>query len=96
MLSLIHAFKLCVCQDPRIARAYPTKFKITVLFPLVSLSVDRRSRGAEWIRQGEGRSRPEEGARTKLFDQEFQFRESHTDAEMKKTMTESPEKRMVV
>ena len=35
---------------------------------------------------------PEAGARTKLFDREFQFRESHTSAETrKKLLTESLE-----
>ena len=28
---------------------------------------------------------PEDGTRTKLFDREFQFRESHTEAETKKS-----------
>ena len=32
---------------------------------------------------------PEDGARTKRFDREFQFRESHTEAEAKKLLTES-------
>ena len=39
---------------------------------------------------------PEDGPRTKLFDQEFQFRESHTEAETEKLLTESPQKRMIV
>ena len=33
---------------------------------------------------------PEDGARTKLFDREFQFRESHTEAETKKTPDRIP------
>ena len=38
----------------------------------------------------------EDGARTKLFDREFQFRESHTEAETdKKLLTESSTKRMI-
>ena len=36
---------------------------------------------------------PEDGARTKLFDREFQSRESHTEAEMKKLPAEPPEKK---
>ena len=54
-----------ICQDPRIARGRITpKFKNKVHFSLVSLSVYPRSRrGAERIRQGEGRlSRPPETA----------------------------------
>ena len=34
---------------------------------------------------------PEDGARTKLFDREFQFRESHTEAGTKKNPV--PEKK---
>ena len=33
------------------------------------------------------------GARTKLFDREFQFRESHTWAETKKTTDRMPDKK---
>ena len=41
------------------------------------------------VRNGYGRAEafeppPEDGARTKLFDREFQFRESHTEAETEK------------
>ena len=41
------------------------------------------------VRNGHGRAwgvwaAPEDGARTKLFDREFQFRESHTEAETDK------------
>ena len=36
---------------------------------------------------------PEPGACTKLFDQEFQFRESHSEAETKKTPDRMPEKK---
>ena len=39
---------------------------------------------------------PEHGARTKLFDQEFQFRESHTEAETRKTPDRIPEKKMIM
>ena len=40
---------------------------------------------------------PEDGARTKLFDREFQFRESHTWTETNKTLlTESPKKKMIL
>ena len=39
----------------------------------------------------------EDGARTKLFDREFQFRESHTEAETKKKLlTKSPKKKMII
>ena len=36
---------------------------------------------------------PEDGARTKLFDREFQFRESHTEAETEKTLSRIPRKK---
>ena len=36
---------------------------------------------------------PEDGARTKLFDREFQFRESHTEAETKKKLLAASPKR---
>ena len=60
MLSLSYSFKLYMCQDPRIARAYTAQNTKKAHFPLVSLSVyPRSSQGAERIRHGEGRwSRP--------------------------------------
>ena len=60
MLSLIYSFKLYICQDPRLARAYTAQIQETAHFSLVSLSIYPRSRRrAERIRQGEGRwSRP--------------------------------------
>ena len=60
MLSLIYSFKLHIWQDSRIARAYTAQNTKKTHFSLVSLSVYPRSRrGAERIRQGEGRrSRP--------------------------------------
>ena len=51
------------------------------------------------MRNGHGRRRalgpppPEAGARMKLFDQEFKFRESHTVAETKETPDRIPEKK---
>ena len=56
-------------------------------FSLVSLSPRTRSRpDAERIRHGEGRlSRPPKTALERsYFDREFQFRESHTEAETEK------------
>ena len=60
MLPLIYSFKLYICQDPRIARAYTAQTTKKTHFSLVSFSVYPRSRrSAERIRQGEGRwSRP--------------------------------------
>ena len=39
---------------------------------------------------------PEDGARTKLFDREFQFRESHTEAETKKNPDRIPPPKMIL
>ena len=60
VLSLIYSFKLYICQDPRIARAYTAQNTKQVHFSLVSLGIRPRSRrGAKRMRQGEGRwSRP--------------------------------------
>ena len=60
---------------------YRPKYTKKAHFSLISLSVYPRSRRcAERIRQGRGALKPphEDGARTKPFDREFQFRESHT------------------
>ena len=56
MLSLVYSFKLYICQDPRIARAYTAQnTNKKTHFLLASLRVYSRSRrGAERIRQGEG------------------------------------------
>ena len=53
--------------------------------------------GTDTAGRGTFETPPEAGARTKLFNREFQFRESHTEAETKKKLlTESPKKRMIV
>ena len=91
--SLIYSFKLCICQDPRIARAYTAQNIFFSHLPLVSLSPHPRSRrGAERIRQGEGRwSRPPKTALERSnLTVKFQFRESHTEAETKKTPDQIP------
>ena len=41
--------------------------------------------GTDTAGRGAFEPHPEDGARTKLFDREFQFRESHTEAESIKT-----------
>ena len=87
-------------QDPRKARAYTARNTIFAHFSLVSLNPRTRSQpDAERIRQGKGRFMPppDDGARTKPFDPEFQFPGSHTKAETKKKLlTEYPPKRMVI
>ena len=72
MLSLTHSFKLYICRDPRIARAYTAPKKNTkkkAHFSRVSLSVYPRSRrGAGRIRRGEGRcSRPPKTALERTY-----------------------------
>ena len=89
---MFSSFKLCICQDPRIARTYAAQNTKKAHFLLVSLSPHTRSRpGAERIRQGEGRlSRsPKPAPERSDLTEKFQFRETHTDAEMKKLLTKS-------
>ena len=84
---MLFLFKLCICQDPTIARAYTAQnTKICAL--LACLAQPTYPIPARWGTDTAGRGAfeppPEDGARTKLFDREFQFRESHTEAERKK------------
>ena len=100
MLSIIYSFKLYMCQDPRIARAYTaqnTRNKPHI--SLVSLSVYPRScRGAERIRQGEGRlSRPPQTALERSYLTENSSSENRIlRPRRKKTLPESPERRMII
>ena len=67
---------------------YRSKYKRNAHFSLVSISPRTRSRpGAERIRQGEGRlSRPPKTALARSdLTEKFMFRETHTEAETKKT-----------
>ena len=93
MFPMFFSFTFCKCQDPRIARAYTVQKTIFDHFSLVCLSPHPRScRGAERIRQGEGRwSRPSKTAleRSDLMEK-FQFRESHTEAETTKSPHQIP------
>ena len=86
---MFFSLKLCICQDPRIAWArIPPKKTIFGHFSLVSLISPhpRSCRGAERIRQGEGRcSRPSKTALERSdLTEKFQFREPRTEAETKK------------
>ena len=80
-------FKLCICKDPRTARAYTarnTKF-CALLACLAQPTYPIPAKcGTDTAGRGAFEPPPEDGARTKLFDREFQFRESHTEAETKK------------
>ena len=88
MLSLDFSFKLYICQDPPIARAYASQnTKTNALFACL---VQRLSAFTPRCRTDKGERGaleppPEDDARTKRIDREFQFRESHTEAETKKT-----------
>ena len=85
-----------VCQDPRIARAYTaqnTKF-CAIISCLTQPTYPIPARcGTDTAGQGVFEPPPEDGARTKLCDREFQFRESHTEAEAEKTLDRIPEKK---
>ena len=101
MLSLIYSFKLYICQDPRIARAYTAQNnkKSALLACLAQRLSEFTSRcGTDTAGRGALEPPPEDSARTKLFDREFQFRELQTVAERdeKKLLTESPKKRMII
>ena len=84
----VFSFKFCICQAPRIARAYTAQnTKICAL--LACLAQPTYPIPARCGTGTAGREAfeppPEDGARTKRLDREFQFRESHTEAETKKT-----------
>ena len=96
MLSLPYSFKLYICQDPRIARAYTAQ--VTKNSALLACLAQRLSAftsrcATDTAGRGALEPPPEDGARTKLFDRELQFRESHTEAETKKTLDRMPEKK---
>ena len=87
MLSLIYSFKLYICQDSRIAPAYTaqnTKKNALLACLAQRLSASTSRCGTDTAGRGALEPPPEDGARTKLFDREFEFRESHTEAETKK------------
>ena len=87
MLSLVYSFKLYICHDLRIARAYTAEntIKNALLACLTQrLFAFTSRRGTDTAGRGALEPPPEDGARTKLFDGEFQFRESHTEAETEK------------
>ena len=94
-LAKFHFTNLSKHQDPKNNWRVPFKLQFFAHFSLVSLSVYPRSRrGAERIRQGEGRwsHPPGDDARTKRFD-----RESHTEAETRKLLTKPvPLKKMML
>ena len=97
---MFFSFKLCICQDPRVARAYTAQN--TDFYALLACLVQpthpipaRCGTGTA----GRGAFEPplEDGARTKLFYREFQLPESHTEAETEiKLLTQSPRKRMII
>ena len=89
-----------ICQDPRIARAYTAQNTKKAHFPLVSRSVYPRSRrGAERIRQSEGRwSRPPKTALERSYLAENSSYENRIlrGRDGIKFLTESAQKRMMV
>ena len=96
---MFFAFKLCICQDPKIARAYTAQIQKFAHFSLVSLSPRTRSRpGAERIRLGERRlSRPPKTALERNYLTENSSSENRIlRPRRKKLPTESPPKRMII
>ena len=92
---MFFSFKLCICQDVKIVRAYTVQNtkKCGLLACLVQPTYPIPVRcGKDTAGQGAFEPPPEDGARTKLFDRKFQFVESHTEAETKKLLTEQLKK----
>ena len=81
---MFFSFKLCICHDPRIARAYTahnTKmFALLACLALPTHPIPARC-GTDTAGRGAFEPPPEDVARTKIFDREFQFLESHAEAE---------------
>ena len=89
-------FAYIICQDPRIARAYTAQNKkFCALFPCLAqptCPIPARG-GTDTAGRGAFKPPPEDGDRTKLFDREFQFRKSKTEAETKKTPDQKKKKK---
>ena len=87
-LAKFYFINLSIHQDPKNSRRVPFKIQKFEPFSLVSLSIHPCSRrGAERIRQGEGRwSRPPQTALERSdLTEKFQFQASHTEAETNKS-----------
>ena len=92
---MLFSFKLCICQDPRIARAYTAQnTKVCALLAYLAQPTYPMPARCGTDTAGRGAFEPptEDGPRMKLqvFDLEFQFRESHTEAETEKTPDRIP------
>ena len=87
MFSHMFSSSAYSCQDPRIARAYTAQntknYALLACFAQPTYPTPARC-GTDTAGRGAYEPPPEDGARTKLFDREFQFRESHTEAETEK------------
>ena len=92
--SILH-----VHQDPENNSRVPFKIQNFAYFSLVSLRAHPRSRrGAERIRQGEGRwsSPPKTALERSNLTEKSQFQASHIEAETKKTPDRIPPKGIVI
>ena len=92
-LDKFDVINLPIRQDPKNDWRLPFKKKKNAMFLFVLLSIHPRSRrGAERIRQSEGRwSRPVETALERSgLTENFQFRESDTEAETKRSHDQIP------
>ena len=82
--------------NPRIARAYTaqnTKKNALLACLAQHLSAFTSKCGTVTAGRGAFEPPPEDGARTKLSGREFQFRESHTEVETKKSSRPNPRKK---
>ena len=76
-------FKICICQDRRIARAYTAQnieFCALLGCPAQPTYPIPARCGTDTAGLGASELPLEDGSLTKLFDREVQFRESPTDA----------------
>ena len=93
---MFFSFNLCICQVLRIARVYTAQNtkKCGFLDCLAQPTYTIPARcGMDTAGRVAFEPYPKDGARTKQFNRESQFRESHTEAETeKKLLTESQRK----
>ena len=83
---MLFSFKLCICQDPRIARACTAQnTQICALLACLAqptYPIPARC-GTDTAGLGAFEPSPEDGARTKRFDREIPVPRFHTEAETK-------------
>ena len=85
-LPMIYSFKPCICQDPRIDRAYTAQN--TNIFALLACLAQPPSAftsrcGTDKAGRGTWGPPPEDALERSELAEKFQFRESHTEAQTK-------------